>query len=72
MEPKYPLRAIFDDGVSWSFDDPVDLACNLEWMDTDVEGEVKIVDFENRPVRVLLKACEVIICELEDPASRAP
>jgi hypothetical protein len=66
-EPEFPIRVTFqEDGDEWVLDSPEELACNLEWVDTDdPEENASVVDRHGRTVKV--EALKVLRLELVQP-----
>jgi hypothetical protein len=68
-EPEFPIRVTFhEDGDEWVLDSPEELACSLEWFDTDdPEEHASVVDRHGRAVRIKVEALEVVRLELVQP-----
>ena len=55
-----------EEGEHEIFDSIASIACNLEWFDSkELESEATVHDRMGRPVRLLVKALDVVRCELE-------
>ncbi len=71
-KPQFPIKYVFrgdehEGPEEETYEDLMELACNLEWFDSeDPEWEdSSILDAQGRPVRLKVVALEVIIFELE-------
>lgn len=66
MQPEFPIRVTFlDDGDEWVLDSIQELACSLEWFDSDdPEERVSVVDRKGRAVRIKVEALRVLRLEL--------
>ena len=71
-EPVFPVKKIFfgddyDNPGEESYENLMELACNLEWFDSeDPEENASILDAQGRPVHLKIVALDVIIFELKD------
>lgn len=66
MKPKLPLHVIFEDGDRWILNSDDEIACNLEWFDSNDEDDTtKVIDDLGRPVKLKVEALKIIYCELE-------
>jgi hypothetical protein len=64
--PVYPITVRWPDDVPDVYDNPNDLACNLEWFDSEDPAEpIEVVDGLGRPVRLEVEKLEIIACELK-------
>jgi len=63
---EFPLTVDLGDGTIWSLENLDEVTCNLEWVDTDVEREIRVWDRNGRKVRLKVRACKVLLCELAD------
>lgn len=71
-DPVFPLTVIFAGGERLSVDSVNDAECNLEWLDTEDNGEpVTVVDRLGRPVHLKIEALRIVRCELKDGACRS-
>ncbi len=61
-DPKFPIRIEYSDGTeSEIFDNEVELACTLEWFDSDDDDyHAKVIDAKNRSVRLVVRKLEII------------
>lgn len=67
MKPKLPFHVIFEDGNRWILNNDDEIACNLEWFDSNDEDDTtKVIDDLGRPVRLKIEALKIIYCELEE------
>ena len=66
--PEYPIKVFFhEDSEQWILSNEIELACNLEWFNSqDPEEKATVTDNQGRPVRLIVKELEVLVCELED------
>jgi hypothetical protein len=66
LEPQFPIRITFEeDGSEWILDSVDDVACNLEWFDSDdPEERATAIDAEGRRVRVKVTKLEIEVFEL--------
>lgn len=65
MKPKLPFHVIFEDGNRWVLNSYDEIACNLEWFDSNDEDDTtKVIDDLGRPVRLKIEALKIIYCEL--------
>ena len=62
---KFPLTAIFDDGSTEQYDDITNLEQNLEFFNSDREGDVQILDRLGRPVYLILDFLQVKVLKLK-------
>lgn len=66
MKPTFPLRIEFDDGDVWTLATSEEVACNLEWFDTeDGDDSARVHDATGKSVRLKVEAFEVLILELK-------
>jgi len=67
-EPQFPITVTFhENGETWALSDLNDAACNLEWFDSDDEGEkADVVDREGHPVRLKVQSLKIVVCELKN------
>jgi len=63
--PEYPIKVIFhEDNEEWLLSNEIEVATNLEWFDSqDPEERVTVTDNQGRPVLLIVKELEVIVCE---------
>ncbi len=66
-EPKFPIKVHFHEtNEEWLLDDMDDIACNLEWFDSDEPDEnATVTDLLGRPVRLKVEQLAVLTCELK-------
>jgi uncharacterized protein RhaS with RHS repeats len=64
--PEYPIKVIFhEDNEEWLLDNEIEVATNLEWFDSeDPEERATVTDNQGRPVHLVVKELEIIVCEL--------
>jgi hypothetical protein len=54
-----------ENGEEWVLDNEQEVACNLEWFDSDDPDEhVLVTDGQGRAVRLKVQALKVVFCEL--------
>jgi hypothetical protein len=69
--PVYPLTVRFPDGDEWKLDNQMEVETSLEWMETDAPGEQALVrDALGRSVRLLVRAHELLVCELKSESAQ--
>lgn len=66
MHPEFPLTITLEDGTNWQLTDEDEVACNLEWVNTDEKPLVRVVDARGRTVRLIVKACEIVFMDARD------
>ena len=68
MKPEFPIKVVFfEDNEEWVLENEEELACSLEWFDSDDEDENAIVtDSLGRNVRIKIKGLKIIICQLQE------
>jgi hypothetical protein len=71
-KPQFPIKYVFhgdeyDDPEEETYEDLKELACNLEWFDSeDPEENATILDSQERLVRLKIVALDVIVFELKN------
>ncbi len=67
MTPEFPITVTFhEDGEIWVLDSIAELACNLEWFDSDdPEENASVTDATGRPVRIKVENLDVLVFELQ-------
>ena len=53
-EPQYPLTVTFEDGEKESYEDQIDLECNLEFFDSNKDVDCSVKDALNKDVYLIL------------------
>lgn len=63
---EYPIKIIFhEDNEEWILNNEIEVANNLEWFNSqDPEENATITDNKGRPVRLIVKELEIVVCEL--------
>ena len=71
MQPTFPVTVRFEkDGEDWVFDSIKELACSLEWFDSDdPEQNARVTDALGRAVRLKVEELEVTTFELLDSST---
>jgi len=70
-KPLFPIKYVFhgdenDDPEEEAYEDLKELACNLEWFDSeDPEENATILDAQGRQVRLKIVALDAIVFELK-------
>ena len=64
-EPVFPLKALYDDGDSYVFDEISEVACTLEFCDTRDKDACNVYGNLGRPVTVVVKWLEIKTFEIE-------
>ena len=65
-QPEFPITVKFDDGDVWEFENVGEIACTLEWFNSDdPEEEAIVFDNKNRKVRVKVDELNLTVFELE-------
>jgi hypothetical protein len=66
-QPEFPIVVTFqEDGDKWVLESADELACSLEWFDSeDPEERAVVVDAKNRPVRLRVEKLKLISLELK-------
>lgn len=65
-QPTFPVTVGFEeDGEEWTFDSIEEMACSLEWFDSDdPEENATVRDAHGRAVRIKVERLEVKVFEL--------
>ena len=65
-KPAYPLIVIdLEDGSKEVFDTEEELACTVEWCNSDDPSEnLRVVDAQGREIRLKIEALQVLTCEI--------
>lgn len=68
MDPSFPISVYFEETEEeWIFSDATEMACTLEWFDSDDPEERAIIrDSQNRPVRLKVEKLELVEFRLID------
>jgi hypothetical protein len=71
MQPTFPVTVRFEeDNEDWVFDSTQELACSLEWFDSDdAEQNARVTDAQGRAVRLKVEELEVKTFELLDSST---
>jgi hypothetical protein len=68
MKPEFPIKVHFhEDNEEWILGNNEELACTLEWIDTDdPEERATVTDARGRKVRLKIKFLEIEVFELDN------
>jgi hypothetical protein len=66
--PEYPIKVVFhEDNEEWLLNNETEVACNLEWFNSqDPDEEATVTDNQGRRVQLIVKEHKVLIFELSE------
>ena len=68
LSPEFPIKVTFlEDGDVWIFDNEEEMACSMEWFDSDdPEEQTIVIDNQERPIRLKVQKLEIVCFELRN------
>ncbi len=68
LSPEFPIKVTFlEDSDVWVFDNEEEMACSMEWFDSDdPEEQAIVIDNQERPIRLKVQKLEIVCFELRN------